>query len=111
MAIKSYLILSASEICGNFVGRGKQTVCLLKSCQPRFDGSADYADEIFFHAVSNSLKTIELKLNKRIGKATATMKNREQILMQKIAKREKVKKKLVDKVAKTKTAENGGESN
>lgn len=39
------------------------------------------------------------------------MKNREQILMQKIAKREKVKKKLVDKVAKTKTAENGGESN
>lgn len=37
------------------------------------------------------------------------MKNREKILMQKIAKREKVKKKLNDKVIKTKTAENGGE--
>lgn len=38
------------------------------------------------------------------------MKNREKILMQKITKREKVKKKLVDKVARTKTAENGGET-
>jgi hypothetical protein len=39
------------------------------------------------------------------------MKNREQILMQKIAKREKVKKKLNEKAAKTKTAENGRENN
>lgn len=38
------------------------------------------------------------------------MKNREKILMQKIAKREKVKKKLNDKAQQGKTAENGGEN-
>lgn len=36
------------------------------------------------------------------------MKNREQLLMQKIAKREKVKRLLKDKAGKAKTAENGG---
>lgn len=39
------------------------------------------------------------------------MKNREQILMQKIAKREKIKKKLGAKAGSEKTAENGGENN
>lgn len=39
------------------------------------------------------------------------MKNREKILMQKITKREKVKKKLSVKAGTTKTAENGGENN
>lgn len=38
------------------------------------------------------------------------MKNREQILMQKIAKREKIKKKLNEKVTKAKPAENGGKN-
>jgi hypothetical protein len=38
------------------------------------------------------------------------MKNREQILMQKIAKREKVKKKLNEKAVKAKPAENGGKN-
>lgn len=37
------------------------------------------------------------------------MKNREKILMQKIAKREKIKKKMNEKAPKAKTAENGGE--
>lgn len=37
------------------------------------------------------------------------MKNREKILMQKIAKREKIKKKLNVKVPKAETATNGGE--
>jgi hypothetical protein len=39
------------------------------------------------------------------------MKNREKLLMQKIAKREQVKKKLSNKVTKPKTEENGGENN
>lgn len=38
------------------------------------------------------------------------MKNREKILMQKIAKREKVKKKLTIKAGMPKPAENGGEN-
>ena len=38
------------------------------------------------------------------------MKNREKLLMQKIAKREQIKKKLVNKVTKEKTSENGGEN-
>ena len=38
------------------------------------------------------------------------MKNREQILMQKIAKREKMKKKFNEKTANTKTSENGREN-
>jgi hypothetical protein len=39
------------------------------------------------------------------------MKNREKILMQKIAKREQVKKQLVNKAGKAKATENGGENN
>lgn len=39
------------------------------------------------------------------------MRNREKILMQKIAKREKVKKKLNGKAPKAETATNGGEHN
>lgn len=39
------------------------------------------------------------------------MKIREKILMQKIAKREKVKKELVAKGKKAEIAENGGENN